>query len=172
MKHAVDRWKQPSSIPVVGVDYAFLDKTHDDNQTMTSITTLVAKDSKSKHVFGIPVPKKGVDEEEYATRQLLKCVNYLGYNNNIIMKSDQEPAIIKLLEHVRDHKGADLVQLGIEHSPVRDSQANGMVERAVQSIEGQIRTMLLALEAKIDAKIDPDDAVLPWLIIYAGGGGG
>ena len=59
---------------------------------------------------------------------------------------------MKLLEHVRDHRGEDITQIGIEHSPVRDSQSNGLVERAVQTLEGQVRTMLLALEAKIETK--------------------
>ena len=52
------------------------------------------------------------------------------------MNNDQEPAIVRTPEHVRDHKGSDVVQLGIEHSPANDHQANGMVVRAEQSIQG------------------------------------
>ena len=70
MKHAVDKWKEPNALPVVAVDYAFMNKTKEDNSTSSSITTLVVKDQKSKHVFGIPVPRKGVDEDEFATRML------------------------------------------------------------------------------------------------------
>ena len=84
------------------------------------------------------------------------------------MTSGQEPAIVRLLEHVRDFKGEDVVQAGVEHNPVKDSQANGLAERAVQTLGGQIRTMILALGAKLDCKIDPDNHALPWLIIYAG----
>lgn len=167
MKHLVDRWKQSGNTPVIGVDYAFMNKTHSDLTTMSSITTLVAKDQKSKHVCALPVPKKGVDEEEYATRSLLRCVNCLCYKK-MVMKSDQEPAIIRLLEHLRGYKGSDIVQIGIEHSPVHDHQANGLVERAVQTIEAQTRTMVLALEDRVQTKIDPDDDVLPWLISYSG----
>ena len=43
-----------------------------------------------------------------------------------------------------------------------------MVERAVQMLEGQVRTMVLALESKIDKTINADDNILPWLISYAG----
>ena len=71
------------------------------------------------------------------------------------------------MEHVRDHRGEQITQIGIEHDPVKDSQSNGLVERAVQTLEGQVRTMLLALENKISTKINATDDVLPWMIIYA-----
>lgn len=67
MKHTVDTFKQHGNIPVVGVDYTFLNKTNSGD-----LNTLVANDQKT-HLFGIPVPrKKGVDEEEYCTRMLLR----------------------------------------------------------------------------------------------------
>ena len=58
---------------------------------------------------------------------LNRALNFLGYKH-VLMKDDQEPAIVRLLEHVRDYRGPDAVHIGIEHSPVKDSQANGMVE--------------------------------------------
>ena len=85
----------------------------------------------------------------------------------MILKSDQEAALVKVLEHVRDHRGEEQIQIGLEHSPKYDSQANGLVERAVQSLEGQVRTMILALEAKLDNKLAAHDEILPWLAIYA-----
>ena len=107
-----------------------------------------------------------MNEEEYATRMVLRATNFLGYSR-LILKSDQEPAIVKVLEHVRDHRGEEDTQIALEHSPAFDSRANGMAERAVQSLEGQIRTMVLALEHKLQTKIDADDCVIPWLIVYA-----
>ena len=148
---------------MVGVDYAFLTKTGDTTLDTTSLTTLVAKDSQSKCMFGIAVPKKGVNDVEYATRMLIRALNFLGYPR-VIMKSDQEAASVKVLEHVRDHKGSDVLQLGIEHSPAHDHQSNGLVERAVQTLEGHIRSMILALEHNIDA----NGHVLPWLISDVG----
>ena len=130
LRHAIDKWKQDSGLPMIGVDYAFLNKTDSDNAGISTVTTLVAKDNRSKCIFGLPVPRKGVDEQEYGTRLLLKVLGFLGYSR-VVMKSDQETAIVRLLEHVRDAKGEDTVQIGLEHSPVHDSQANGVVERAV-----------------------------------------
>lgn len=49
----------------------------------------------------------------------------------------------------------------LSNSPVLDSQATGMAERAVQTVEGQVRTMVLAMEAKLDQQLDANDDVLP-----------
>ena len=54
----------------------------------------------------------------------------------------------------------------IEHSAVEDSKGNGVVERGVQSTEGQIRVARSALEMRIGAKIEPEHAVMTWLIEY------
>ena len=58
--------------------------------------------------------------------------------------------------------------MGSENSPVKDSQSNGAIERGIQSIEGQVRTLISALQARLGVRISPDDCVLPWLIQHAG----
>ena len=68
---------------------------------------------------------------------------------SIIIKSDQEPPVKRLVK--------DLVQARtegksvVEESPVGSSGCNGEVEKAVQAVEGQIRVILLALEATVAA---------------------
>ena len=52
-------------------------------------------------------------------------------------------------------------------SPVGDSKSNGFVERSIQSIQGQIRTLRSALEARIGTKISPTGPIFAWLIIHA-----
>ena len=49
---------------------------------------------------------------------------------------------------------------------MEDSKGNGVVERGVQSIEGQIRVARSALEMRIGAKIELEHAVMTWLIEY------
>ena len=48
-----------------------------------------------------------------------------------------------------------------------EHQSNGEVENTVQIMEGQIRTMKLALEHKYRIKVVENHHMLPWLIIYA-----
>ena len=49
-------------ITLVALDYAFLQKTDADEEQSNEITTMVVKDAKSKCVFPIPVPQKGIDK--------------------------------------------------------------------------------------------------------------
>ena len=78
MQHRMDKLQQTGTVPVIGVDCCFMNKTHSDLTTVSSITTPVVKDKRSKHIFGIPVPKKGIDNDEYATRVLLRCLPFPG----------------------------------------------------------------------------------------------
>ena len=48
-----------------------------------------------------------------------------------------------------------------------ESQTNGLAERAVQAIEDQARTLLVALEARIKVPIPSNHAVLTWVVEHA-----
>ena len=50
-------------MPLAALDYAFLSKTDGDGQALSEVKTMVIKDKRSKCVFPIPVPQKGVDPE-------------------------------------------------------------------------------------------------------------
>jgi len=68
----------------------------------------------------------------------------------MIMKSDQEPAIVALVGEIAIRRSP--AKTIIEHSPVGSSQSNGIVERAIQSYEGMLRTLKGNLEDRWDAK--------------------
>ena len=134
------------------------------------IKILVCKDTKSKYIFTIPVPQKGVDDTEYAVRKMLWVIGFLGYTR-VMLKADQESSIQAVFKRVKAHLGAGVVdnlpdQVVSEMSPVGDSRANGSVERGIQSAEGQIRTLVSALEERLGTKLHPDDCVMPWLVTH------
>ena len=54
-----------------------------------------------------------------------------------------------------------------ENSPTYSHQSNGIAERAVQSVEGMIRSLRSALEERISGKLDITDAIWPWIVEYA-----
>ena len=55
----------------------------------------------------------------------------------------------------------------LEESPVKSSGSNGVVERGIQGVEGQIRALLLALEARTAVKINPRMPIVTFLPEYA-----
>ena len=90
------------------------------------------------------VPEKGLNA--YAVAALGREITLSGYNR-MILKSDQEPAILNLLKAVKNERAED-IEIMLEQSPVGEHQSNGEVEITVQLLEGQLRSMKLALESR------------------------
>ena len=89
-----------------------------------------------------------------------------------VVKCDQESGLKAVIEKARVYLGQRVAewapdQIGLEHSPVKDSQSNGMIERCIQSIEGQIRTLRSALQERLGFKIEPDECIFTWLVMHA-----
>ena len=132
-------------------------------------TILVAKEKSSKMTLATMVPMKGTSME-YPIVRTLTFLKEIGLEGaDIVLKSDQENAIKDLLNKVATRRsakskmektdgppadpqscqpcGQEAVGRTIhESSPVWSSQSNGFIERAIQAVEGQIRTMKLDFE--------------------------
>jgi hypothetical protein len=110
------------------------------------------------------VPKKGFDA--YALFCVVRDVEQSGYNR-LILKSDQENSIKDIISAVKRERAED-IDLLPELSVVGEHQMNGKVERAVQTMEGQIISMSLAVEMRYGVKIDESHPIWPWMVSYAG----
>ena len=88
---------------------------------------------------------------------------------DIIVKADQEPAVVSLLERVaqeRSDNGGRGRKI-IEHSPKYSSKSNGIVERAIRSVEEQMTTMRSAAEGRLGVRWEHDHWVWAWIAEYA-----
>ena len=56
----------------------------------------------------------------------------------------------------------------VENSPIHSSKSNGYIERGVQTIQGMLRTLRSALEARWGVQLDPEHALWTWVVEYAG----
>ena len=152
--------KDERSTPVVSFDYCFVSDAGDITTVVDfeaagegAAKILVVRDSKSKSVFAHVVPAKGVDEAGFAVDTLVADVRWLGYVK-VVLKSDNEPAIVKLLtEALRELRVHGLEQCLQEHPPEHDPQANGSAETGVKLLKGHLRTLKSCLESKIGFKI-------------------
>ena len=82
----------------------------------------------------------------------------------MILKSDGEPSIVALKEAVRLERGERIV---LESSPVKESKSNGIIENAIQQVQGQIRAIKDGLESRIRTRIGGDASIVPWLVMHA-----
>ena len=97
-----------SEVPVVSFPYAFLgdrespmtsgqddvkkDEYEDDHADVKRVTqVLVGRDAKSRVCTAIPMPKKGVDQDEWAVREGLRFLELPGYTS-VVLKTYQKSA--------------------------------------------------------------------------------
>ena len=143
-------------MPVISFDYAFIS---DQGEVVNheqyiaagegAAKVLVIRDSRSKSIFAHVVPAKGVDERGFSVDALVDDIKWLGYVR-VTLKSDNEPAILKLLtESLRELRIQGLEQASEEHPPEYDPQSNGSAEVAVKLLKGHLRTLRSSLEAQI-----------------------
>ena len=111
------------------------------------------------------MPKTSADSEHWNLKETSRFLDFLGYSN-IILKSDQERALGSLIRKIRLPRD-DQTQTMQENSPVGDSRSNGLVERTIQTVSGQIRTTRSAIEARLGVKVAPSSPAFAWMISHA-----
>ena len=110
------------------MDYAYAEDAGEDR----GMPILVMKDRKTKAIAAHVCPKKGV--MQYTARAAAKQLQLLGHDK-VIIKTDNEAAILDLKRAIMAEKPVTLVP---EESPVAESQSNGEVERANQTVQGKM----------------------------------
>ena len=110
-------------VVIVSMHYAFMTRKGqivsegetgwDDDE---ALKLLIVKDSLGRAEFAHAVPKKGIDEKRFSVDAVVDDVLWLGYAK-VILKSDNEPAIIKFLkEALSIPTVSGVYQVGEEHT--------------------------------------------------------
>ena len=110
-----------------------------------------------------------MDADHYSVDVLVKDVLWLGFRE-VFLKSDNEKAILNLLEHALTElrMDAEMDQLGQEHPNVYDPSGNGEVEATVKQFQGILRTNKRDLEKRMGAKLPVEHPLYSWLVEYCG----
>ena len=128
------------------------------------LTILVGRERVTGTIFATAVPVKG-SMGQFAVDKVQDMIDEVGdANQTIIVKSDQEASVKVIIEDIV--KGRAEGRTIVEESLVGSSGSNGVVERAIQTIEGQIRAVLLAVGGSIGRQGHPEEAVFSFIPEY------
>ena len=89
----------------------------------------------------------------------------MGHYGQVTLRSDQELAIVDVLREIANLRGSRGTLL--EHSPVADSQSNGLIERGIRSVEEMTRVLLFDLSSQVGSSISVHSPVFPWIVEHA-----
>lgn len=153
--------EREKDVPIASVDYMYM-HSEQSKEEEKGMPIMVVKDSRTKYVVAKVVAQKGVCE--YAIVSLKKAIEQLGYKK-VILRSDNEPAILALKEAVRRETDVEIVS---EEVPVGDHQANGSIENAVKQVQGQFRAIKDAFETSYRTKLTEESPMIPWTVMHSG----
>ena len=141
----------PGGVSKFATDYMFM------GEDGTPITILAGYDGMTRAFFLNVVPCKGMS---HAYEEKVLACNVLSTGHQkVILQSDQETSIIDVKHKAGAHVPTEIVY---EESPVGDS-----IERAIRTMQGQIRAIKDYTERQIGATIGLDSSVLKWLVRHA-----
>lgn len=155
-----------STVPVVIMDYMFMSEASGKEDTYVGMPIIVMADRNSDYTCAGMVPEKG--ELGHAIKGMRKNLDWLGYNIRIL-KSDQEPAIKSLKAATIRERPEEVKEdrdILTADAPVGESQSNGYIERRIKTVQGVIRTIRGALEARSGRRLDSTSDITPWLVTH------
>ena len=159
MDHTKDKGKA-RDLPEYNWDYCF-----PGDELGFKWTVLVGKERMSKSWMAAAVPMKGVGTGRFVVD---KCLEFIAENGDgegdIMVKTDQEPAIELLIKDLVEFRRVG--KTVVEESPVKSSGSNGIVERAVQEVEGKMRAIFLGLEERLGRKLDSRERIVAFIPEY------
>ena len=177
-KHSTVVGSNVGSIPRVIMDYCFFtedakrqsDEHQESVEVETSMTALVMKETLCGSVWAYALKSKSVAEDPWIADQLVDDMSTVGMaRERVIVKSDQEPAIVELQLEIAKKRGyGDYgIGTGIENSKVGDSDSNGKIERAIRDVGNMVRTLRSDLESRLGKNITLNMNIVPWIIRHA-----
>ncbi len=101
-----------------------------------STTVLVARETTTRMTLATALPSKTTGN--IVAKRVVAFTRGIGYElGDTTIRTGQEPAMKAIVTEVgRVRAGPGGGKMDVESSPVGQSQSNGVVERAIQSVEG------------------------------------
>ena len=156
--------KRDQEVAEVHLDFMFMGDEGDDR----TLAVLVVKERSRGMVMSTVAPRKS--SGQWLGRRVMAFMREAGCEvEAVVIKSDNEPALTKVVEEIGRLRAAIGGQgMVVENSPVHSSKSNGFIERTIQSVQGLVRTWRSSLEAKWGVKLDVEHRIWPWLVEMVG----
>ena len=151
-------------LPVIAFDFAFLKTSQGSERTSVAdayATQLVAVDGDSGMIRVVPAPGKNVSD--YLVTGLRKFVEST-FHTKVRLRCDNEPAAVIFAERVKALLPGVVV---LENTPRHDHAAT-LAERAIRSVEDQVRVLRLDIESRYGISLNANMSLLPWVARHAG----
>ena len=124
------------------------------------------QESQRRSLWAYAVEHKGA-RDDWIANQAVEDLETVGLRSDrIVFKSDQEASVTALVEEISRQREAEF-GTAAEESAVGGPDANATVERAIQDVEGQTRTLRAGLEKKIGRRIKLGHELSPWMVRHA-----
>ena len=143
------------------IDFCFMGdeaKGKDGTKAEETMPVLVVREVKSKMTLSTAVPSKSTGT--FVARPM---VGFLCEKCDVVAKSDQEPAITSIVSEVERWR-----QVHGRVQQVGSSGSNGVVEKAIRSVEQQVRVMKDVLEHGTGMQLTLKHPLMTWITEYAG----
>ena len=131
------------------------------------LTVLVEKERKSGMLMATTVPMKETTGR-FSAEKVMDFIAECGDGGgDIIIKSDQEASIRALVKDIVEERGDESGKRTIiEEAPKGSKGSNGVVERGVQTMEGQLRVLKSAFEERVGQRVDAEARVVTFMAEY------
>lgn len=129
------------------------------------LTILCGRERNTGMIMGAAVPHKG-SKGKYGGHKAVELMEECGDKcNKVVLKSDPEPAMNYLKDDIVAERREG--QTVVEDAPKGSTGSNGIAERAVQEIEGVVRGMKSALEARLGRKVGVREPLINFMPEYS-----
>ena len=114
------------------------------------------------------VLQTGVDPERYAVERLTRDILWLGHPR-IILKTDNEKSIVRLLTEVLKSLRVSLIEQATQQHPsAYDPNSNGATESTCKRVGGLLRTLKFDFENRFGRSPSIDRPAFAWLTEHVG----
>ena len=150
--------------PARSMDYKSVGQTYTgEKEEGDKETATIMRDGETTNTFAHVVDGKGRGDG-WIVDKIVEDIASLGYTD-VIIKGDGEPALVQVMEAIRERRQQRTL---VENPPAYDPQSNGAAEKAVDHVMGELRTLKLALESRINLKIGTKWKIVKWMVEHVG----